>query len=449
MYKALCLKDEFWYLCDSETMLPPLLSLRYCESQLHKKAFNTQRSELQAVQFFYEFWLDKFGETLDYSLYQSDFQDIEILIDQLDSFWDYLVAGRQLNLHVLTTKLNTNKTKLATHAKRALAVVRFINFLINTYVDSRYTTLSKTEILQQRKLLQMKLEVPAESFQKWIKDSRSTSMELHSLSAQQYADFAKVIRPSTAKVPNPLNPQISQSIQIRNYIMWLLMFNYGLRVGEIQLLQKASFKPYMTDKTKYLMVVQNLEDENDTRSQKPSIKTTDSTRGIDITAAHYNLIFGVYYNKLRPSEELCGHDFIFASSTKPYRPLSYRGILNEFERSAQSFKENFPEHFNTQYGDAITANITPHWLRHTWAFSTLALIYEQTKDKYIKTQIVKVDGIMIDSIEQLRVLGGWALKSRMPQHYAKRFIQDQANMSLLSVFNNTLDENLFDEDIEF
>ncbi|PQJ62396.1 tyrosine-type recombinase/integrase [Photobacterium angustum] len=449
MYKAMCLKDSFWYLCDSETMLPPLLSLRYCESHLHSKALNTQRSELQAVQFFYEFWLDKFGMTLDYFLYKSEFQDIEILINELDSFWDYLVAGRQLNLYIMTTKLNTDKKKLVTYSKRSLAVVRFINFLINTYVDSRYTTLSKTEILQQRKLLEMKLELPVKSFQKWVKDSSSKNNELRSLSANQYTDFVKVIRPSTTKVPNLLNPHISQSIQIRNYIMWLLMFNYGLRVGEIQLLQKASFKPYMTDKTKYLMMVQNLEDENDTRSQKPSIKTTDSTRGIDITAAHYNLIFGVYYNKLRPSEELCGHDFIFASSKKPYQPLSYRGILNEFERSAQSFKENFPEHFNTQYGDAITANITPHWLRHTWAFSTLALIYDQTKDKYIKTQIVKVDGIMIDSIEQLRVLGGWALKSRMPQHYAKRFIQDQANMSLLSIFNNTLDENLFDEDIEF
>lgn len=445
MYNTLCLKDEFWYLCDSKTMLPPLLSLRYCESKLHKNAFNTQRAELQAVQFFYEFWLDKFGETLDYSLYKSGFQNIVILIDELDSFWDYLVAGRQLNLHVLTTNLNINKKNFSTHAKRALAVVRFINFLINNYVDIRYTTLSKTEILQQRKLLQMKIEIPVRGFQKWVKDSSSTGKELRSLSAEQYADFVKVIRPSTAKAPNSLNPQISQSIQIRNYIMWLLMFNYGLRVGEVQLLQKASFKPYMTDKTKYLMRVQNLENENDTRSQKPSIKTTESTRSIDITSAHYNLIFAIYYKNLRPSEEECGHDFIFASSTKPYRPLSYRGILNEFERSTQSFKKNFPEHFNTQYGDAITGKITPHWLRHTWAFSTLALIYKIQKDKFIKSHN-NFDRIMVDSIEQLRVLGGWALKSRMPQHYAKRFIQNQANMSLLNVFNSMLDDNLFDED---
>ncbi|MDO6640550.1 site-specific integrase [Shewanella sp. 5_MG-2023] len=450
MYKTMCFKDEFWYLCDSETMLPPLLSFRYCEYKLRKNAFSTQRAELQAVQFFYEFWFDKFSETLDYSLYKSGFQDIELLIDELEPFWEYLVAGRKLNLHVLFSgNVNTDTKKLTTHSTRCLAVIRFIKCLIDIYVDSRYTNQSKTEILAHRKLLKMKLETPRKSFQRYIRDSGSQTSTLHSLSADQCVDFSKVIRPSTKKAQNPLNPQVSQPIQIRNYLMWLLMLRYGLRVGEIQLLQKISFKPYMTDSSKFLMIVQNLEDNNDTRSQKPSIKTMQSTRKIDITREHYNLIFGVYYNKSRPTDEQCGHDFIFASSVKPYRPLSYRGILKEFERTAKSFKKNFPAHFNIDYSDAITANITPHWLRHTWAFSTLAAIYSQTSDKYINTKAVKVSGIMEDSIEQLRVLGGWSLKSRMPQHYGRRFIQNQANMSLLNIFNSTLYDNLIDEDIEF
>jgi integrase len=446
MYKAMCLENEFWYLCDSETMSPPLLSLRYCEAEIHKKQLNTQRAELQAVQFFYAFWLDKFGETLDYSLSKSNFQDIEILIDELEPFWDYLVAGRKLNVHVLPNNINTDTTKLATHSTRALAVIRFINFLIKTYIDSRYTNLSKTEILQHRKLFEMKLEAPQLTFQKYIKDSGSKKNQLRSLTGKQCHDFLKVIKPITAKTPNPLNPHLSRALQIRNYVMWLLILRYGLRPGEVLLLQKISFKPYYTDRSKFLMVVQNLESEEDTRSDKPSIKTIASTRSIDISKEHYNLIIGLYYNELRPTEEQCGHDFIFASSVKPYSPLSYRGMLKEFERSAESFKKNFPEHFDINYSDAITGNVTPHWLRHTWAFSTLAQIHKETEEQFIKTQIVKVSGIMEDSIDKLRALGGWADKSRMPRYYAARFIEGNANMTLLNIFNNTL---LYDEDIEF
>lgn len=446
MYQSMCQENEFWYLCDSETMSPPLLSLRYCEANVHKKKFNTQRAYLQAVQFFYTFWFDKFGETLDYSLYKSNFQDIESLIDELEPFWDYLVAGRKLNLHVLfTNDVNTDTKKLATHSTRALAVIRFIKFLIKTYIDSRYTILSKTEILQHRKLLEMKLEAPQSAFQKYIKDSGAKKNQLHSLSTKQCNDFLKVVRPSTAKTPNPLNPHLSRALQIRNYVMWLLILRYGLRPGEVLLLQRVSFKAYHTDRSKFLMVVQNLEDEKDTRSQKPSIKTTDSTRNIDISKEHYNLIIGIYYNKLRPTEEQSGHDFIFASSVKPYSPLSYRAMLKEFERSAESFNKNFPEHFDINYSYAITGNVTPHWLRHTWAFSTLAQIYKETEDQFIKTQVVKISGIMEDSIEKLRALGGWAIKSRMPSYYAARFIEGNANMTLLNIFNNTL---LYDEDIE-
>lgn len=447
MYQSMCQKNEFWYLCDSETMSPPLLSLRYCEAEIHKKQFSTQRAELQAVQFFYAFWLDKFGETLDYSLYKSNFQDIESLIDELEPFWDYLVAGRILNLCVLfTDNVNTDTTKLATHSTRALAVIRFIKFLIKTYIDSRYTNLSKTEILQHRKLLEIKLEAPQFAFQKYIKDSSAKKNQLHSLTAEQCHDFLKVVRPNTVKKPNPLNPNLSRALQIRNYVMWLLILRYGLRPGEVLLLQRISFKPYFTDPSKFLMVVQNLESEDDTRSQKPSIKTPDSTRNIDISKEHYDLIIGLYYNNLRATEEQSGHDFIFTSSVKPYGPLSYRAMLKAFERSAESFKENFPEHFDIEFSDAITRNVTPHWLRHTWAFSTLAQIHKETEEKFIKTKIVKISGIMEDSIEQLRVLGGWAVKSRMPSYYAARFIQGSANMTLLNIFNSTL---IYDEDIEF
>lgn len=450
MYQVKCLKNEFWYICDSVTMTPPLLSLRYCEFIIHKKAYNTQRAELQSLKFFYEFWYEKFRETLDYTLYKSNFEDIEIVINNLESYWDYLVSGKTIKIKVLyIDKINSTFEKLTTHATHCLAVVRFIKFLISTYIDSRYTNLSKTEILRSQTLLNMKLRTHQECFQKHINSSVSRNNYPRSLTLYQCDDFLKIIKPSTIKTQNLLNPYSNQSTQVRNYIICLLMLRYGLRVGEILLLQKSSFKPYQTDHDKILMLIQNLNDEKDSRSQKPQIKTSDSIRSIDISKDHYNIIIGIYYNMLRPAEELCEHDFIFASSTKPYAPLSYRAVLKEFTKSAKAFNRHFPEHFDVRYSYALTSNITPHWLRHTWAHSTLASLYKKTEDKMIKTQVVNISGAMDDAVDQLRKLGGWSLKSKMPQYYASRFIQEHANINLLSIFSNSIDENYSVEDFSY
>lgn len=445
MYQVMCLKNEFWYLCDSETMTPPLLALRYCESLVHKKAYNTQRAELQAISYFYQFWYGKFGETLDYILYKSRFTKIELIINELDSFWEYLTVGRTLKVKVLFA--NTNfKVNLSTCATRCIAVIRFINFLIDTYIDSRYLDRPKYEILQIRTLLKLKLQSPSVSFNKYVKNSASRENYYRSLTSYQCNDFIKIIRPSIIKNPNPLNPYANQSIQLRNYLIWLLMLRYGLRVGEVLLLQKTSFTQYITDQDKVLMHIQNLNDENDTRSQKPQIKTAESNRSINVSKSHYNMIIGIYYNKLRPAEKLCRHNFIFTSTTKPYAPLSYRTVLKEFDKSAKAFNEHFPEHYDVRYSCALASNLSPHWLRHTWAYSTLASLYKLTEDKMIKTQVVNISGVMEDAIGKLRTLGGWSLSSKMPQYYAARFMEENANLDLLNIFCSNLDESYCDTD---
>ncbi|HFT8047278.1 TPA: hypothetical protein ACGR8E_005461, partial [Klebsiella pneumoniae] len=68
--------------------------------------------------------------------------------------------------------------------------------------------------------------------------------------------------------------------QYRNYLIHRLMFNYGLRVGEVQLLTKDCVGPSLPDSRgsiRFILVIQNLPDNvDDPRKQQPSIKTEHS-----------------------------------------------------------------------------------------------------------------------------------------------------------------------------
>ncbi|WP_208446425.1 hypothetical protein [Vibrio sp. B1ASS3] len=43
---------------------------------------------------------------------------------------------------------------------------------------------------------------------------------------------------------------------------------------------------------------------------------------------------------------------------------------------------------------------------------------------------------MEDAQDELRVIGGWSKKSIMPAKYAKRFVQEEANRTLMEVYRN-------------
>ncbi len=430
-------KDDFYFLSDSVTMSPPLLSLRFCEAELYGKSLNYQKYELESLKAFYEFWWLKYGKTLDYTFHISEYQNIACIIDDLDSFWEYLIAGRTLSnvLHFPLSPNKDNKHRFNTHAARCLSVIRFIKFLIETYITSHYSSQSFKDVIRHQKVLFRNLELTRKKFQRFKTKSKSKENYYSSLTKDQFKDFSKVFMPSLNK-SNPYNPFISIEIQVRSYVIMMILARYGLRISEVLLLQKQSFKPFMTDPNRYLMLVRNLEgdvEKPDTRKNKPSIKNTNSIREIEISKQHYLIIMSIYYKKFRPSGS--EHEFVFSSHTKPYAPLSYQAALDEFKVCSRAFKQHFPQHFDPQYAESISSDITPHWLRHTWAYSTLGAFYQANKSKFENYGVISIKGIMEDSIDQLRTLGGWSHNSRMPNNYAKRFINQMANNTLLDLYN--------------
>ncbi|EHR6472075.1 site-specific integrase [Vibrio parahaemolyticus] len=464
MYKVENCDGEFYCLLDVTTTMPPLLALRWTEEQLIEKSLGTQKSYLDSLKLFYDFWLAKFGVSLDFTFHCNDYQDVEALIEELIPFWDYLLADKQITNVVMLPSPSARQKDLTkkkrTAAKHCQVICQFIDYLSNTYLSVSYRDESPIVLRRYRASVKSKLKEAKKKFSKWKKSNQKVSAysTLRSLTSEQYQDFIRVLTPDVKKpIPiklpdgsmqvnfelikeNTLNPIVSYEVQMRNYLLTTMLVRYGLRIGESLLLRKQSFLPSRVDPSKVIMRVRNLDDDEfsdskieDARNYRPQIKTLDSIRDVEITSEDYKKI-DMYYKFIRPVS--CDHDFIFASSMKPYKPVAYTTIQSQFSMVMQAFKTQFPDHFDIQYSEAITEKITPHWLRHTWAYATLAAILEKKKSQYIQSGVVNVKGLMEDAQDELRVIGGWSKKSIMPAKYAKRFIQEEANRTLMAVYRN-------------
>ncbi|WP_410437956.1 hypothetical protein [Lonsdalea quercina] len=83
-----------------ETCLPLLYPLRYHIDHLAHRSLSTQSASLQAVKFFYEFWLQKYGVTFCYSFFSSG-HNPDIAVGEMPSFLLYLENGRVIQSNLL------------------------------------------------------------------------------------------------------------------------------------------------------------------------------------------------------------------------------------------------------------------------------------------------------------------------------------------------------------
>lgn len=137
----------------------------------------------------------------------------------------------------------------------------------------------------------------------------------------------------------------------------------------------------------------------------------------------------IYMKKIRKNS--ITHNFIFASSQNSESPLSYNAVHLIFSEIDKVFSVNYPECKSLERFDALI-KFTPHVTRHTWAYLTIKKLYNlQNKNingscnDFVKNSLSM--GRMDEAKEALRLLGGWSIKSQMPDLYAKRFLSEQAN----------------------
>ncbi len=426
-------RERQWILMDCQTCLPLLYPLRYCTDHLGFRALSTPSAALQAIKFFYEFWLQKHKVTFCYSFHTSG-HDPLIAVHEMGSFFHYLENGRTCQSNLLAFPLATGANRI-TNGVRIHAVIRFISFLINTYISPAYQDGSPKELSRLASRLHTRLLLCKEEYRSLSpKKAIGKSESYHgfqSMTADMVMSMYKIITPSSSRKTNLLNPFPTGNIQFRNFLIVRLLLNYGLRISELLLLECSSIKPNIR-MDKYSLIITSTGEVEDPRKRAPSLKNVYAHRVLELDLQDYKFLT-IYIDKIRPS--IKHHDFIFTSLQHNSNPLSYNAVYAIFSQMDKVFEETFSEYKSAAHFDAIQ-RLTPHVTRHTWATLTLHKIYWDKYQKYTQTaQLADVDfsihGLMEEAKEELRLIGGWSIKSRMPDVYAKRFLSQQANAANL------------------
>ena len=248
-----------------------------------------------------------------------------------------------------------------------------------------------------------------------------------SMTGDMVENVYRIVVPSSKHKNNLLNPFPSGFIQFRNYLIIRLMLNYGLRVGELLLLECSSVKASISG-DKFSLIISMPQNMTDPRTHAPSLKNEYSHRVLELDKADYEFLM-IYMQKIR--RKSITHNFIFASRQNPESPLSYNTVHLIFSEIDKVFSLNYPECKSAERFDALM-KFTPHVTRHTWAYLTIKKIYNLQYKRFngAGNDFVKNSlsiGVMDEAKETLRLLGGWSMKSQMPELYAKRFLSEQAN----------------------
>lgn len=407
-YSRLPNGNEIVVLYDQNTEKPLLFPLLYSSFHIYKLAFSTQKSYIRGVKLFYLFWQEKFDTNFDSYLHESRF-NLDFVCSHLTGFSIWLSA--------ITTENSINVKMASVHL--------YLQWIVDRYFTTRYLEydLKDISILSSRTLHKLEVQVKSISRGYGRNGKVNAFSEFNSLHYQAEIAVRTIIRPSTLKTQNTQNPWRGVHNQVRNYLMVILMLDYGLRIGEVLNLTTFSVIPNIDRSAHYILLTKA---EHHPNKNEPNHKNKYSRRRVKISNDFADMLYG-YIANLRPPPSPA-HDILFVASGSHARALSVsapRDIVNGIYRQISSI---FPEIVSSGSVDCLV-KITPHVFRHTWAVNALLYLIE----------IEKYD--MDKALEILTQMGGWSINSRVPIRYASRCISNIANAK--NIERIALDEKRF------
>jgi len=200
--------------------------------------------------------------------------------------------------------------------------------------------------------------------------------------------------------------------QIRNYLIIRVLFETGIRLGELLNLKTSDL--IIENGITYVKIIDTFFP--DSRSDRAKLKNLQSSRIIALSESTSELIEVYIHNYRRhyypKIEKKTSHPFLFTS--KLGKPLSKSNVYFIFDTLNVELKKVF----------ATGVKITPHMLRHTFAYNFLKFLIEE---KNLDMERAK---------DELRITCGWSPSSVMPQHYAGKYIWESANTHNISRINS-------------
>ncbi|WP_299317291.1 site-specific integrase [uncultured Maribacter sp.] len=274
----------------------------------------------------------------------------------------------------ITLKSRTKKTKknsqnhLFNFDQFLINIHKFLVWCITNYCDSSYIEILNNIISVN------KLNIKRNS-------------QYTSLKENQIEQLYELISHS-----NSLNPFISNN-RLRNYIIVKILIETGIRLSELLNLKTDDF--IRDNGLVYLQIIERLNDSQETRKNKPLLKNDLGQRIVAVSPELY-LLIDKYIIRFRKKNK--SNSFLLTNYSNG-KPLSKSSISNLFKTLSQR----------------LEFTITPHQFRHYFAERMLNFLLEKK-------------GIDMDRAkDELRIICGWSLNSRMPNLYAKNYIALLAN----------------------
>ncbi|AIO65271.1 tyrosine-type recombinase/integrase [Burkholderia oklahomensis] len=230
-------------------------------------------------------------------------------------------------------------------------------------------------------------------------------------------EFLAVAEPGASR-----NPFGSLAIQVRNWLVVLLLLLCGLRRGEALLLTVDSLKQDLdrqSGEVKYWLDVTNTADNEDRRSSKPSIKTADSHRQVPISADVARLI-EMYVAEHRSDDG----ETRFLLTAEDGVELSKESVNKLLAQLSAAIPSAALQRFTERTGGK--KRISSHDLRHTCATVRYGLFIAAEPDREL-------------AFQRMRAFFGWAIESDMPALYARAAIEDDLMKSWTDVFDKRVD----------
>lgn len=211
----------------------------------------------------------------------------------------------------------------------------------------------------------------------------------------------RYLRPLRWRADNPFRADG----RLRNWLMWCIARDLGLRLGEMLCLQVGDFATIRANRC--LAVVRRPDALEDTRKRRPAVKTLERTLPL---SADVEFGLRAYMTERPPVGRRRSGVYLFTS--RMGHPLS----ANPADRITKILSR------------AVGARVHWHGLRHAWA-TDIARGQLRTELRG-KSSLGDAEAMKALLTEHLRLLGGWSEQSTMPMYYARVAIKEYADDSL-------------------
>jgi len=209
---------------------------------------------------------------------------------------------------------------------------------------------------------------------------------------------------------SPANPWKNEFTKIRNELLILWLYQFGVRKGELLSIKISD----INFQSETIVLERRADDSEDPRINQPLIKTLG--RKLAIPKKMIRLTHDYIINHRKHLPQVKKHEFLFVAS-KTGAPMSLDAVNKVFSK----LKETYPDAFE---------KLSPHILRHSW------------NDNFSE-QMEKGDISEEKEKKYRSYLMGWEETSNSAATYTKRYTQKKANDVLLDMGNHLL-ENVLD-----